>query len=85
MRLYGKNRASAPWFLNQVNERRPAGWSSSWTSERFTPASSPQWNTRSMRPDEFHPCRRLEGGSRIEHHIPGLLKPERRGRTPKGQ
>jgi len=67
MRLIGPNRASAPWFLNQVNESRPPGWSRTWTSERFVRASDPSWNRFSMRPDEFHPCRRLKGGRRIEH------------------
>ena len=64
MRLKGRNRASAPWFLNMIAvKRRSLKKSSIWTSERFIPAHNRSWNTYSMRPDEFCPNRKLKGGN----------------------
>ncbi len=56
MRRYGKNRASADWFLNMRSKRRVHG--RVLTDIMASRASTPLWDGFRLRVDEFHPAQK---------------------------
>jgi len=68
-RKVGANRASAEWFLNMAQERRPKGWSRSYKYYANWPAHSPMWDKFSLAGCEFHPARRFKN-SRVREYKP---------------